>query len=116
MMDGMRRLLLAALVALFVACTGSPSGSSPAAGATGIAATASTASSEPGATVEPGSSPGPGATPPTSDAPLAAPDLHYRLLEQLARPLFCHPDFYPNARPRESHPPQPPPPGPRPPA
>ena len=100
MMDGMRRLLLAALVALFVACTGSPSGSSPAPGATGIAATGSTASSEPGATVEPGTTPGAGggATPAASDAPLAAPDLRYRLVDQLGRPLFCDPDFYPIAR------------------
>jgi hypothetical protein len=100
MMDGMRRSLLAALVALFAACSGSPSGSSPAPGATGIAATASTASSGPGATIEPGTTPGQGdgATPPPSEAAVVAPDLRYRLVDQLGRPLFCDPDFYPVAR------------------
>lgn len=91
-MDGMRRLLLAALVAVFAACTGSPSGSSVAPGATGVAATASTASGGPGATIEPGT------TAAASDAALAGPDVRYRLVDQVGRPLFCDPDFYPIAR------------------
>jgi hypothetical protein len=99
MMDGMRRLLLVALLALVAACTGSQSASS-APGATGSAASGSTASSGPGATIEPGTTPGPGggATPAASDAPIAAPELRYRLVDQLGRPLFCDPDFYPIAR------------------
>jgi len=96
----MRRLLLAALVALVAACTGSTSGSSAAPGATGVAATASTASSGPGLTIEPRTTPGPGGggTPAASDAALVAPDLRYRLVDQVGRPLFCDPDFYPIAR------------------
>jgi Hint domain len=87
-------------VAFTAACTGSSSSSTSAPGPTGIAATASTASSGPGETIEPGTSPGPSAeaTPGASDAPLAAPDLRYRLVDQLGRPLFCDPDFYPVAR------------------
>jgi Hint domain len=100
MMDGMRRLLLTALVAMFAGCTGSNPGSPSSPGPTGIAASASTGSIGPSATIEPDTSPGASAepTPAASDAPLAAPDLRYRLVDQVGRPLFCDPDFYPIAR------------------
>ncbi|MGZ8514374.1 MAG: Hint domain-containing protein [Candidatus Limnocylindrales bacterium] len=44
----------------------------------------------------PGSSPG--STPVASVSPLLRPDLRYRLVDSLGRPLFCDPDFYPVAR------------------
>jgi hypothetical protein len=107
MMDSMRRLLLAAtLVTLLAACTGSTLRPSSTPEATGIEATAGTASTGPGTTIEPGSTIEPGTTPgpitePTPAAsvpPLGRPDLRYRLVDQLGRPLFCDPDFYPVAR------------------
>jgi hypothetical protein len=93
-------LLLAATVALLAACAGSNSGSTATPGPSGISATASIASIEPGATIEPETSPGPSpaATPAPSDVSLDAPDLRYRLVDQVGRPLFCDPDFYPVAR------------------
>jgi hypothetical protein len=100
MMDGMQRLLLAALLTLLAACAGSSLSPAPTPGDTGITTTAGTASSGPGATIEPGTSPGP-TTEPTAVASIAAldrADLRYRLVDQLGRPLFCDPDFYPVAR------------------
>jgi Hint domain-containing protein len=39
------------------------------------------------------------AEPPTATAqPLTAPQLKYRVMDELGRPLFCDPDFYPVAR------------------
>ena len=101
MMDGMRRQLLAAmLLPLLAACAGA--GLSPALtpGATGIAATAGTASTGPGATIKPGTTPGPilAPTPVASVPALDRPELRYRLIDQLGRPLVCDPDFYPIAR------------------
>jgi hypothetical protein len=100
MMDGMRRLLLPALVALCAACTGSNPGSSSPPAPSGVEATASTSTIGPGATIEPGTSPAPSpeGSPAASDAAIDAPDLRYRLVDQLGRPLFCDPDFYPVAR------------------
>ena len=127
MMDGMRRVLLAAmLLTLLAGCTGtglSPEPSpgvtritptngaiepdttpgpitEPTPGDTGITATAATASSGPGMTVEPGSTPGPihKPTPVASVPPLDRVDLRYRLVDGLGRPKFCDPDFYPVAR------------------
>ncbi len=93
----MGRLLLAAMLML-AACTGSTL--SPTPNGTGMAATAGTASTGPGATTEPGTTPGPipEPTPLASVPPLDQPDLRYRLVDQLGRPLFCDPDFYPIAR------------------
>ncbi len=95
----MRRLLLAALLMLFAACTGSSVSPPSIPGATGVTATAGTASTGPGETIEPGTTPGPIAepTPVASVPPLDRPDLRYRLVDQLGRPLFCDPDFYPIA-------------------
>lgn len=95
----MRRLLLAALLTLFAACTGSSVSPPSIPGATGVTATAGTASTGPGETIEPGTTPGPIAepTPVASVPPLDRPDLRYRLVDQLGRPLFCDPDFYPIA-------------------
>jgi hypothetical protein len=100
MMDSMRRLLLVALVTLFAGCAGSNPGSSSTPAASGIEASASTATIGPGATIEPGTSPAPSpvGSPAGSDAAIDAPDLRYRLVDQLGRPLFCDPDFYPVAR------------------
>jgi hypothetical protein len=100
MMDGMRRLLLAVLVTLVAACTGSTPSPAPTPGDTEIAATAGTASTGPGLTIEPEttSGPFPGTTPVASVPPLDRVDLRYRLVDGLGRPLFCDPDFYPVAR------------------
>ena len=123
MMNGMRRVLLAAmLLTLLAGCTGtglSPESSpgvtitttikpdttpgsitEPSPGDTGITATAGTASSGPGATVELDTTPGPirKPTPAPSAPPLDRVDLRYRLVDGLGRPLFCDPDFYPVAR------------------
>jgi hypothetical protein len=101
MMDGMRRVLLAAmLLTLLAACTGSSLSPDATPGTTGITATAGTASTGPGVTIEPGATPGPSSepTPVASVPPLDASDLRYRLVDQLGRPLFCDPDSYPVAR------------------
>ena len=146
MMDGMRRLLLVALlVTLVVGCMGaglvpaptpgatdvttatattSPGTTSPGPGATvhpaatpspnpqptpeatTIAATAGTASTGPGVTIKPSATikpdrtpgPSPNPTPLASVPPLDWPVLRYRLVDELGRPLFCDPDFYPIAR------------------
>lgn len=101
MMNGMRRVLLALLLLmLLTACTGAGLRPAPTPGATGIAATAGTASTGPGTTIEPGTTPGPVpiSTAVASVAPLDRVDLRYRLVDQLGRPLFCDPDFYPVAR------------------
>lgn len=101
MMDGMRRLLLVAmLLSPLVACSSAGLSSAPIPGATGIAASAGTASIGPAATIEPGTTPGPFPEPtPVASVPaLDRPDLRYRLVDQLGRPLFCDPDFYPIAR------------------
>ncbi len=98
-MDSMRRWLPAAMVvSLLAACTGTSLSPAPTPDATGIGA--GTASIEPDATIEPGTTPGPNPepTPLASVPPLDRPDLRYRLMEQLGRPLFCDPDFYPVAR------------------
>jgi hypothetical protein len=71
----------------------------PTPGDTGIAATAGTASSGPGATIEPDTpGPIPKPTPAASVPPLDGAKLRYRLVDELGRPLFCDPDFYPIAR------------------
>ena len=101
MMDGMRRLMLAvALTTLLAACTGAGSSPTPVPGATGTSGTAGTESSGPGATSVTGGTPGglPVPTPVASVRRLGNADLRYRLVEQLGRPLFCDPDFYPVAR------------------
>jgi hypothetical protein len=100
MMDRMRRLLLAALMTVVLGCSGSNPGSSSTPAASGIEASASTATIEPGATVERGTSlaPSPDGSPAASGAAIDSPDLRYRLVDQLGRPLFCDPDFYPVAR------------------
>jgi hypothetical protein len=100
MMNGMRWMLLAALMTVVTACTGSNPGSSASPAASGVEASASTVTIEPGATIEPGTSPAPspGGSPAASEAAIYAPDLHYRLVDQVGRPLFCDPDFYPVAR------------------
>jgi hypothetical protein len=100
MMDGMRRWLLGVLVlTLLVACTGSSLSPTPIPGATGITATAGIASTGPGVTTQPDTTPGsvPVATPVASVAPLDRVDLRYRLVDELGRPIFCDPDFYPVA-------------------
>jgi hypothetical protein len=126
MMDAMRRVLLAAtLVTLVAACTGaalspsppegrtaepsgppspSPEGTAslspePTVGATGVTSTIGIASSGPGATTKPGTTPGPSPkpSPKATLPPLDQPELRYRLVEELGRPLFCDPDFYPVA-------------------
>ena len=100
-MDGMRRQLLAAmLLPLLAGCAGAGLSPAPTPGVTGIAATAGTASIGPGATIEPGTTPGPvlKPTPMASVPALDRPELRYRLVDQLGRPLFCDPDFYPIAR------------------
>ena len=100
MMNGMRRVLLAAMVlALLAACTGTGLSPAPTPGATGITATAGTASTGPGATIDPDATPGPipVATAAASVPPLDRADLRYRLVDELGRPLFCDPDFYPVA-------------------
>ena len=38
------------------------------------------------------------ATPTPTPAPLGEPDLKYRVIDELGRPWFCDPDFYPVAR------------------
>jgi hypothetical protein len=101
MMDSMRRVLLAAmLLMLLAACSRSSLSPASPHGVTGITATAGTASTGPGATIKPGTTPGaiPSPTPVASVAPLDRPELRYRLVDQLGRPLFCDPDFYPIAR------------------
>ena len=101
MMDGMRRLFLAAmLLTLLAACTGAGLSPAPTPGATGISATSGTTSTGPGVTIEPGTTPGPTVepTPLATVPPLDNADLRYRLVDQLGRPLFCDPDFYPVAR------------------
>lgn len=100
MMNGMRRLLLAALLTLVAACTGSSLSPAPNPGATEITVATGTASTGPGETVEPGTTPGPipEPTPVASVPSLDRPDLRYRLVDQLGRPMFCDPDFYPVAR------------------
>ena len=100
MMDDMRRLLLVVLVTIVAGCTGSNPGSASTPGPTGVEASASTATIGPGATIEPGTSPAPSpeGSPAASEAAIDAPDLRYRLVDQLGRPLFCDPDFYPVAR------------------
>jgi hypothetical protein len=99
-MKMMSRLLLASiLVALLTACAGAGPGATPTAVPT-VAATAGAASTGPEATIEPGTTPGPipEPTPVASAPPLDRPDLRYRLVEQLGRPMFCDPDFYPIAQ------------------
>jgi Hint domain-containing protein len=93
-------LLTAMLLTVLAACTGSGKSPAPTPGATGIAATAGTGSTGPGMTIEPDTTPGPVTepTPLASVPPLNRPDLRYRLVDQLGRPLFCDPDFYPVAR------------------
>ena len=101
MMNGMRQLFLAAmLLTLLAACTGSSLSPAPTPGATGISATSGTASTGPGVTAVAGTTPGPISepTPLASVPPLDRVDLRYRLVDQLGRPLFCDPDFYPVAR------------------
>jgi hypothetical protein len=100
MMDGMRRLLLAALMTVVAGCAGSNPGSATTPGPTGVEASASTATIEPGATIEPETSPAPSpeGSPAASEAAIDAPDLRYHLVDQVGRPLFCDPDFYPVAR------------------
>lgn len=101
MMDRMRRLSLALmLVMLVTACTGASLSPAATPGATGITASAGTASTGPAATIEPGTTPGPvpDETPLASVPALDRVDLRYRLVDQLGRPLFCDPDFYPVAR------------------
>jgi hypothetical protein len=119
MMDDMRRFLLGAmLLTLLAACAGAGLSPGPTPVATGTTATAepgatiepdatiepgatgTTATAEPGATIEPGATSEPNAepTPVASVPPLDRPDLRYRLVDQLGRPLFCDPDFYPIAR------------------
>ena len=100
MMGGMRRLLLAMLVTLVAGCTGSNTGSASTPEPTGVEASASTATIGPAATIEPGSSPAPSpeGSPAASEAAIDAPALRYGLVDQLGRPLFCDPDFYPVAR------------------
>ena len=73
---------------------------SPTPQATTVSATASTASTGPGATIKPHSTPVPTQepTPVESVPPLLRPDLRYRLVVGLGRPMFCDPDFYPVAR------------------
>ena len=101
MMVPMRRLLLATISVLFLAsCTGSsssPDASQPPASTT---ASAVSGSIGPGATVDLGASPGPSNEPTAgaSGAPIDRPDLRYGLVDQVGRPLFCDPDFYPVAR------------------
>jgi hypothetical protein len=100
-MNGLRSALPAVmLLTILAACTGS--GVSPVAtpGASGITASAGTGSTGPGMTIEPDASPGPVTepTPVASVPPLERSDLRYRLVDQLGRPLFCDPDFYPVAR------------------
>jgi len=100
-MNGLRSALLAVmLLTILAACTGS--GASPVAtpGSSGITASAGTGSIGPGMTIEPDASPGPVTepTPVASVPPLERSDLRYRLVDQLGRPLFCDPDFYPVAR------------------
>jgi hypothetical protein len=36
--------------------------------------------------------------PTATPQPLAVPQLKYRVMDELGRPLFCDPDFYPVAR------------------
>lgn len=97
----MRRLMLAAaLSTLLVACTGGGSSPAPLPGTTGASGTAGTGSSGPGATSVTGGTPGgqPVPTPVASISPLGNAALRYRVVDQLGRPLFCDPDFYPVAR------------------
>ncbi len=100
-MNDLRPALLAVMLLTGVAaCAGSGTGRAPSPSVTVIEATAATGSTGPGMTIEPDTSPGRSAepTPAPSVAPLDRPDLRYRLVDQLGRPLFCDPDFYPVAR------------------
>lgn len=65
---------------------------------TGIAAGGGTASSGPGATTVSTPGPNPKPTAVASVPPLDRAELRYRLVDELGRPLFCDPDFYPIAR------------------
>ena len=40
----------------------------------------------------------PFATPTPTPQPLTVPQLKYRVIDELGRPIFCDPDFYPVAR------------------
>jgi hypothetical protein len=100
MMVRMRRLLIAAIsVALIASCAESSSSPAPTQPPPSTA-TAVTPSIGPGATTDPGASPD-SSIEPTADAsgaPIDRPDLRYGLVDQVGRPLFCDPDFYPVAR------------------
>lgn len=120
MMPSMQRTLCAvALAALVAGCVGANSGPAPGSdtasaplpsatsplpsGETGLSGSGGVG---PAATIValPGATPGPPA--PSTPAPTAAPlplvAVRYRLVDQLGRPLFCDPDFYPVARVDES--------------
>jgi hypothetical protein len=68
--------------------------------ATVVAASSGIGSTGHGETNEPGTSPGPTpeATPIASVPALDHPNLRYRLIDQLGKPMFCDPDFYPIPR------------------
>ena len=68
--------------------------------ATAVSATAGTASTGPGVTAWPKATarPTPKPTAVPSVPALVRPDLRYQLVNELGRPLFCDPDFYPVAR------------------
>lgn len=120
-----RVVVLVVLAALLVGCTGGSASQVPgaepsstarsraaessaaspvASGATGsgIASPAATIvvvpASTPGPTPRPTPRPTPTRTPRPAVAPLQVVALRYRLVDQLGRPLFCDPDFYPIAR------------------
>ena len=83
-------------------CTGSDKTPAPTPGITSSSsgATGGTASTGPGETIEPDGSAA-GSLVPTQAAsvpPLEGAGLRYRLVDEVGRPLFCDPDFYPVAR------------------
>lgn len=78
-------------------CVGAtPSGEGSGGG--GLASPGTTVLASPGSGTEP--PPSPTATP--TVAPLGLVDLRYRLVDEVGRPLFCDPDFYPVGRGDES--------------
>jgi hypothetical protein len=119
-MPSMQRTLCAVVLAALVAgCAGATTSPTPGSGTASaplpsatsplpsrVAGLSGSAGVGPAATVValPGATPGPPApsTLPQTVAPLQLVALRYRLVDQLGRPLFCDPDFYPVARADES--------------
>jgi len=71
-----------------------PSATAASSAGSGVASPAATIVVVPAATP----APPPARTPQPTVAPLQVATLRYRLIDQLGRPLFCDPDFYPVAR------------------